>query len=85
MFINFNKRTKSYEKVSFLKNVNILLKAREDILNSFKNNLFSIMSDTTPYATPRDTSINEDSFVNDVGSHVDFKITEILNYVITAM
>ena len=52
MFISLNKRTKSYEKVSFLKNVKILLKAREDILNSFKNNLFPLMSDTTPYATP---------------------------------
>ena len=85
MFISLNKRTKSYEKVSFLKNVKILLKAREAILNSFKNNLFPLMSDTTPYATPRDTSINEDYFVNDVGNHVDFKIPEILNYVITAM
>ena len=66
MFGNLNKGTKSSEKISFLKNVKILLKAREDVLNSFKSNLFPVMSDTTPYATPRETSINEDSFINEI-------------------
>ena len=31
-----------------------------------KSNLFPIMSDTTPYVTPRETSINEDSFINEI-------------------
>ena len=64
MFGNLNKGRKPSEKNSHLKNVKILLKAREDDLNSFKSNLFSIMSDTTRYATPRETSVNKDSFIN---------------------
>ena len=52
---NLNKDRKSSEKISFLKNEGTLLKVREDILTSFKSNLFPIMSDTTPYATPRET------------------------------
>ena len=43
-----------------LKNVKMLLKAREDVLDSFNSKIFTIMSDTTPYATPKETSINED-------------------------
>ena len=43
-----------------------MLKAREDVLNSFKSNLFPIISDTTPYSTLRETSINEDSFINEI-------------------
>ena len=39
---NLNKGRKSSEKISFLKNVKMLLKAREDVLNSFKSNLFPI-------------------------------------------
>ena len=54
-FGNLNKDRKSSEKISFLKNEETLLKVREDILTSFKSNLFPIMSDTTPYATPRET------------------------------
>ena len=65
-FGNLNKSRKSSEKVSFLKNVKILLKAREHVLNIFKSNLFPIMSDTTPYATPREKSINEDSFIDEM-------------------
>ena len=41
----------------------VLLNAREDVLNSFKSNLFPVMSDTTPYdttLTARETSMNED-------------------------
>ena len=36
------------EKIYFQKNVEILLHAREDVLNNFKSNLFPILSDTTP-------------------------------------
>ena len=36
-FSNLNKGRKSYKKTSFLKNVKTLLKAREDVLNSFKS------------------------------------------------
>ena len=43
-----------------------MLKAREDVLNSFKSNLFPIISDTTSYATPRETSVNEDYFINEI-------------------
>ena len=44
----------------------ILLKAREDVLDSFKSNLFSIMSDATPSVTPKKTTINEDPFINEI-------------------
>ena len=33
--------------------MNILLKAREDFLNSFKSNQFPIESENTPYSRPR--------------------------------
>ena len=46
---------KPTEKISFLKNVKISLKARGDVLNSFKSNLFPIMSDT---------SINKEYFMS---------------------
>ena len=62
MFGNLSKGRKSSEKIYFLKYVQILLKPREDVLNSFKSNIFPIMSDTTP----RETSINEDFFVNEI-------------------
>ena len=42
------KSRKSPQKISYLKHVEVLLKAREDVLNSFKSNLFPIMSDTAP-------------------------------------
>ena len=51
MLGNLNKGRKSYEKISFLKNVKTFLKAREDVLNNFKSNLFPInnlMSDAAP-------------------------------------
>ena len=52
MFGNLNKGRKlSEKKISFLKNVKILLKAKEDVLNSFESNLFPIMSDTTSRET----------------------------------
>ena len=41
------------KKSFFKKNVNILLKAREDFLNSFKSNQFPTESENTPYSTPR--------------------------------
>ena len=44
----------------------ILLKAREDVLDSFKSNLFSIMSDATPSVTPKKATINEDPFINEI-------------------
>ena len=40
---------------NFFKNVEMLLKARKDALNSFKSNLFPINSNTTS----RETSVNE--------------------------
>ena len=43
-----------------------MLKARKDMFNRFKSYLFPIMSDTTPYVTPREISINEDSFINEI-------------------
>ena len=43
-----------------------MLKAREGVLNSFKSNLFPINCHTAPYLTPRETSINEDSFINEI-------------------
>ena len=36
------------------------------MFNRFKSYLFPIMSDTTPYVTPREISINEDSFINEI-------------------
>ena len=47
MFGNLIKGKKSSEKISFLK---ILVKAREDVRNCFKSNIFPIkkMPDTTP-------------------------------------
>ena len=52
-FGNLNKGQKSSEKISFLKNVKILLKEKEYVLNSFKSNLFPITSDITLYNTLR--------------------------------
>ena len=46
MFGNLNKEKKSSEKISFSKNVKLLLKARENVPNSFKKNLFPVMTDT---------------------------------------
>ena len=66
MFRNLNKGRKSPEKIFCLKNVKILLKAREDVLVSFKSNLFPIMLDTTSYTTPRKRAVNEDSFINEI-------------------
>ena len=40
---------------NFLKNVEMLLKVRKDALNSYKSNLFPIISNTTS----RETSVNE--------------------------
>ena len=57
-FGNLNKGRKSLENISFSKNVKILQKAREDVLNSFKSNLFPIMYYTAPDATTGETSTN---------------------------
>ena len=51
MFDNLNKGRKLSPKISCLRIVKILLKAREDVLNTFKSNLFSVTSDTKLYAT----------------------------------
>ena len=40
--------------------------ARVDVLNRFKSNSFPIMSDTAPYATPRKTTVSDDSFINEI-------------------
>ena len=47
MFGNLNKGMKLSEKFFFKKNAKILLKAREDVVDSFKSNIFPIMSDNT--------------------------------------
>ena len=78
-FGNLNKGRKSSEKISFSKNVNILQKAREDVLNSFKSNLFPIMYGTAPYATTRETSVNEDSFINEIINNEKSISSEIFN------
>ena len=36
------------------------------MFNRLKSYLFPIMSDTTPYVTPREISINEDFFINKI-------------------
>ena len=53
MFGNLNKGRKSSEKISFFKNVNILLKLLILLIL-----LFPIMSDTKAYAAPGEKSIN---------------------------
>ena len=57
MFGNLNNERKTSQKTYFLKNVKILLKGREDVLNGFKSNIFLInqISDTTLYPTPDST------------------------------
>ena len=57
----------------------ILLKAREDVLDSFKSNLFSTMSDATPSVTPRKTTINEDPFINEIINDEKSINSEIFN------
>ena len=71
MFGNLNKGRKSSEKISFFKNVNILLKLL--IL------LFPIMSDTKAYAAPGEKSINEDSFIGEIISQEKVISSEIFN------
>ena len=69
-FSNLKKGRKLSEKISVLKNVEILLKARENVLNIFKSNLFPIMSD-------REILINEESFMNEINNQQ--KGTGLLN------
>ena len=57
MFGNLNKWRKSSEKTSFLQNVKILFKEREDILNCFKSKLFPIETENTPYSIPRGSKV----------------------------
>ena len=57
----------------------ILLKEREDFFNGFKSNLFPIISDTTPYARRRKTTISEDSFINEVTNNEKAINSEIFN------
>ena len=40
-FSNLNKGRKSSQKIYFLKYLKVLLKARKDVLNGFKSNLFT--------------------------------------------
>ena len=61
MFSNLNKGRKSSEKISFFKNVKILLKLLILLIL-----LFPIMSDTKAYAAPGEKSINEDSFIGEI-------------------
>ena len=59
MLSNLNKGRKSSEKFSFLKNVRILYKAREDVPNSFNSNSLLtkyLMSDTAPDTAPYATT-----------------------------
>ena len=57
VFGNLIKGKKSTEKMSFSKNVQVLLKAREDVLNGFKSNLFPTESENTLYSMPRRSKI----------------------------
>lgn len=57
----------------------ILLKEREDAFNGFKSNLLPIISDTTPCATRRKTTISEDSFINEVTIDEKAVNSEIFN------
>ena len=66
MFGNLNKGRKWSEKISFLKSIKILFEAIENIRNGFKSNIFPIMPDTIAYATPTETTINEDSFIKEI-------------------
>ena len=61
MFGNLNNGRKSSEKISFFKNVKILLKLLILLIL-----LFPIMSDTKAYAAPGEKSINEDSFIGEI-------------------
>ena len=69
------KKAESPEKISFLKNVEILLKERADVLNSFKSTLFPIMSDKTHREKSR---INEESFINEINNQQKGKGLKIL-------
>ena len=64
----------SPEKVSCFKNVGALLEARQDVLKNFKSNIFPIKSDTTP----RELSINDESFMNETSSQQKRKGLKIL-------
>ena len=66
MFDNLNKGRKLSPKISCLRIVKILLKARENVLNTFKSNLFSVTSDTKLYATLGAASINEIFFITEI-------------------
>ena len=51
---NVSKQEKSIEKISFLENVRILLEVRENVLNSFRSNVFPL-TNSTPGPTPNPT------------------------------
>lgn len=62
---NLNQGKKSDEKVSFLKNVKILFKTREDVPHNFNGNAFPIVnsmsnspSDTKSDTTPQQSIFN---------------------------
>ena len=74
MFGNLNKGRKSSEKISFFKNVNILLKLLILLIL-----LFPIMSDTKAYAAPGEKSINEDSFIGEIINQEKVISSEIFN------
>ena len=74
MFGNLNKGRKSSEKISFFKNVNILLKLLILLIL-----LFPIMSDTKAYAAPGEKSINEDSFIGEIINQEKGLSIEIFN------
>ena len=56
-----------------------MLKATEDVLNSFKSNIFPRMFDTTPHTTPRETSINEGFFIDEIKNDKENINSEIFN------
>ena len=64
------RNAENHQKNFFKKNVEILLKTT-DVRDSFKSYLFSIISDTTP----SETSINEESFMNEINNQQKGKLT----------
>ena len=74
MFGNLNNGRKSSEKISFFKNVKILLKLLILLIL-----LFPIMSDTKAYAAPGEKSINEDSFIGEIINQEKVIGSEIFN------
>ena len=56
-----------------------MLKAKEDVLNSFKSNIFPRFFDTAPHTTSRETSINEGYFIDEIKNDKENINSEIFN------